>query len=158
MDKAFLIGLIAKFVATIATYPLIRAKVLLMLSGHNGRGEEGGGGSNGGGGRGGRTLKEQTVALKQSLTWNDPCHVRAAATSASSPSSSNSPQQQNGASEMLQLLRDMYQTGGIIRGLYRGCDIQFFHTVLQSALLMMVWERINVTMQRLLLLERKKEG
>jgi hypothetical protein len=32
MSQAFLLGLVAKFVATISTYPLIRAKVILMVS------------------------------------------------------------------------------------------------------------------------------
>jgi len=32
MGEAFCIGLVAKFAATMATYPLIRAKVMLMVA------------------------------------------------------------------------------------------------------------------------------
>jgi hypothetical protein len=35
MGEAFFIGLVAKFAATIATYPLIRAKVMLMVAKRN---------------------------------------------------------------------------------------------------------------------------
>jgi hypothetical protein len=35
MSEAFLVGLFAKFIATVATYPLIRAKVILMVTSEN---------------------------------------------------------------------------------------------------------------------------
>jgi hypothetical protein len=86
MGQAFVVGLLAKFVATISTYPLIRTKIILMVT----------------------TEKS-----------------------------------------MLQCLRGEFQQRGI-RGLYRGCHLQLFHTLLKSALLMMVRERITDTTHQLL--------
>jgi hypothetical protein len=86
MGQAFLVGLLAKFVATISTYPLIRTKIILMVT----------------------TEKS-----------------------------------------MFQCLRGEYQQDGI-RGLYRGCYLQLFHTLLKSALLMMVRERITDATHQLL--------
>jgi hypothetical protein len=87
MLEAFLLGLIAKFVATMATYPLIRAKVLLMVT-----------------------------------------HQRS----------------------MLHCLVQEYRRNGT-RALYQGCQLQLLHTMLKSALLMMVKERITRTTRRLVL-------
>lgn len=86
MPEAFVVGLFAKFVATIATYPLIRAKVILM------------------------------VTSETSLLGS--------------------------------LIRS-YNEGGA-RGLYKGCDWQLFHTVLKSALMMMVREKITVSVHELI--------
>ena len=79
-----LLGIIAKFVATIATYPLIRAKVMLMV-----------------------TTKTKTTT--------------------------SSPTQQ-----FWKCLVDEYNESGVLKGLYRGCQLQLFHTLLKSALLMMI--------------------
>mmetsp|Transcript_28946 Transcript_28946/g.52382 ORF Transcript_28946/g.52382 Transcript_28946/m.52382 type:complete len:314 (+) Transcript_28946:7-948(+) len=86
MPQAFVVGLVAKFVATIATYPLIRTKVLLMVT-------------------------SQTSIIK--------------------------------------CLSKEYREHGV-RGWYRACLLQLFHTLLKSALLMMVRERITVTTRQLL--------
>lgn len=86
MPEAFLLGLFAKFVATIATYPLIRAKVMLMVTSEN---------------------------------------------------------------SMLASLIRSYKDGGA-RGLYKGCDWQLLHTVLKSALMMMIREKIAISTQRLI--------
>jgi hypothetical protein len=86
MMEAFLLGLFAKFCATMATYPLIRAKVMLMVTSRN---------------------------------------------------------------SMLMTLIENYKHGGL-PGWYKGCSVQLLHTVLKSALLMMVKERIAVTTHRLL--------
>ena len=94
MAEAFLLGLVAKFVATIATYPLIRAKVMIMVS--------------------------------------------------SQPSTQLSP-----VTELFNCLSDEYRKHRI-QGLYRGCRLQLFHTLLKSALLMMVRERIALTTDRIL--------
>lgn len=82
--EAFLLGIFSKFVATIATYPLIRAKVMLMVT-------------------------------SQSSMW--------------------------------QCLRETFRKRGV-QGLYEGCDLQLLHTLLKSALLMMVRERISDATQR----------
>ena len=95
MTEAFLLGLLAKFCATMATYPLIRTKVMLMVT-----------------------------------------------------SSNKSSQHKNG---MLQTLCRLYQNDGIRKGWYKGCGVQLLHTVLKSALLMMVKERIAMSTQRMLL-------
>jgi hypothetical protein len=80
MIQAFWLGLLAKFVATMATYPLIRAKVILMVT-------------------------------SETSLWAS-------------------------------LVRSYQQDGGI-RGLYKGCDWQLAHTLLKSALMMMVREGIT---------------
>lgn len=84
LAEAFVLGLFSKFIATVATYPLIRAKVMLMVTSQ---------------------------------------------------------------SSMLQCLRETYKDRGV-RGLYEGCDLQLLHTMLKSALLMMVRERISDAAQR----------
>jgi Mitochondrial carrier protein len=86
MVEAFFVGLLAKFVATMSTYPLIRTKIMLMVTSEK---------------------------------------------------------------SMLQCLGVEYKQNGL-KGLYRGCHVQLFHTLLKSALLMMVRERITDTTHRLL--------
>ncbi len=86
MPEAFIVGLFAKFIATIATYPLIRAKVIMM------------------------------VTSEQSLIGS--------------------------------LVRSYNKEG--VRGLYKGCDWQLLHTVLKSALMMMVREKITVSTHQLI--------
>jgi hypothetical protein len=86
MPEAFLVGLFAKFVATVATYPLIRAKLILMV-----------------------TSETSLIAT----------------------------------------LCKSYREDGV-RGLYKGCNWQLLHTVLKSALMMMVRERISDSSRRLL--------
>jgi hypothetical protein len=84
MPEAFLLGLFSKFVATIATYPLIRAKVMLMVTSQ---------------------------------------------------------------ASMIECLQDAYREKGVA-GLYEGCELQLLHTMLKSALLMMIRERIAETTRR----------
>jgi len=94
MPEAFVLGLFAKFVATIATYPLIRAKVILMVT--------------------------------------------------------------NEKSLLGSLIRS-YNQGGI-KGLYKGCDWQLLHTVLKSALMMMVREKITVSTHQFLVGQSSATG
>lgn len=77
--ESFLLGLLAKLTATLVTYPLIRIKVLLMVTHRN---------------------------------------------------------------SLLGTLIEEYRRGGM-QGLYKGCNLQLTHTILKSALLMMVRERIT---------------
>jgi hypothetical protein len=88
MSQSFVLGLVSKFVATIVTYQLIRAKVILMVTSE---------------------------------------------TSMVSP-----------------LIRSYKDEGGI-KGLYKGCDWQLIHTLLKSALMMMVHESITKQTLRLVL-------
>jgi len=89
LAESFVLGLLAKFVATIITYPLIRAKVLLMVS------------------------------SSSSTTLND----------------------HRGLYQCLMELYRHPKTGGL-KGLYQGCDLQLLHTLLKSALMMMIRERV----------------
>lgn len=88
MREAFMVGMLAKLVATLATYPLIRAKVMLMVL-------------------------------------------------------SNKETAQNSIASLIQCLKDNYNRDGGIQGLYKGCDLQILHTILKTALLMMVREHIH---------------
>ena len=90
--EAFLIGLCSKFLSTIITYPLIRAKVKLMV--HAGDNDS----------------DESSTTL---WAW---------------------------------LCREFQQHGVV--GLYKGCNWQLLHTLLKSALLMMLRERIEGTTRR----------
>jgi Mitochondrial carrier protein len=96
--QAFVLGVIAKFVATLVTYPLIRAKVLLM------------------------------VGTNDEDAGNVP------------PSSSSS---SSAVATLLQCLADDYRHHGIRGGWYRGCSLQLVHTLLKSALLMAIKEKIT---------------
>lgn len=97
MGEAFVIGLVAKFAATIATYPLIRAKVMLMVANK--------------GNSSGHCKDDNT---------------------------------------MIGIFSSMFVKGGVVE-LYKGCSLQLVHTLLKSALLMMVRERITITTRRLIL-------
>lgn len=89
MVEAFAVGLLAKFIATMATYPLIRVKIMLMV----------------------------TSGAKQKSMWD--------------------------------CLGEEYKRYGLM-GWYRGCHLQLIHTMLKSALLMMVREHITETTHRVL--------
>jgi len=117
MWEAFVFGLISKFFATVTTYPLIRAKVLLMVSPPD--------------------------------TFEDDTHE-------SSTNKRNTDKVQNGRKQTQQipaqvgkhprslplLLLYIFRKDGF-RGIYQGCSLQLFHTILKSALLMMVREKIT---------------
>lgn len=87
LREAFITGLVAKLVATIATYPLIRAKVMLMVT--------------------------------------------------------------NQKSLLGSMVRE-YKSNGL-PGLYKGCNLQLAHTILKSALLMMIREKIMAITSNLIL-------
>lgn len=87
MVEAFRIGLLAKLIATVVTYPLIRAKIMLMVS-----------------------KGEGSASLQDGTLWG--------------------------------ILRSIMEHEGIL-GFYKGCKLQLFHTILKSALLMMIRERIS---------------
>ena len=112
VTEAFLVGLVAKFVATILTYPLIRAKILLMLERDDDDDER---------------ENEEDPKRRNRATI-----VR--------PSSSSS-----SIRALLCVLQRMYatQNAGVVHGLYKGCAWQLLHTVLKSALMMTIRERIH---------------
>ncbi|KAL7571558.1 hypothetical protein ACA910_020974 [Epithemia clementina (nom. ined.)] len=107
-SEAFVLGLLAKFIATMATYPLIRAKVMLMVT-------------------------------SSSLS-------RSGSVSSNNHNQSNN--NNNNNNNMLTCLWNEYQTNGVVNGLYRGCHLQLLHTLIKSALLMAVRERIGQSTQR----------
>jgi solute carrier family 25 (peroxisomal adenine nucleotide transporter), member 17 len=90
MYEAFVLGWIAKFISTIATYPLIAAKSKLMAT--------------------------SSTGVSESL---------------------------------IQCLRDDYRDGGVPT-LYRGCTVQLYHTVLKSALMMMLKEKITAVTYKII--------
>jgi len=103
MAEAFLVGLVAKLVATLITYPLIRAKIMLMVN----------------------------PDAAEDIDEDDD-------------------EGTSSSSSLWGCLRQQYQHAGF-RGLYKGCSMQVLHTVLKSALLMMVRERVTRTTHRFLL-------
>lgn len=111
LTESFLLGMLAKFVATVATYPLIQAKVKLMTTTTTSR-------SNIDSGRGSEARPRKTL-------WS--------------------------------CLHHEYETNGMA-GLYRGCDIQLLHTLLKSALLMMLRERIEQTTRRWLVHDKDDDA
>jgi Mitochondrial carrier protein len=111
MSESFALGLVAKLAATIMTYPLIRAKVILMVRSEVADEDLDGQGCSG------------------------------------SPSGSQRGGYQSPT--LLQCLMAEYQNHGLIQGLYRGCDLQLMHSLLKSALLMMIREAISTSLAQL---------
>ena len=165
MWEAFVFGLISKFMATILTYPLIRCKVMLMVSPPDAFEEQ---------------VGEEDDDASEANNMNDTNHDCRADTTHSFDGNSyngnvprdhnqlpqthchqhnNRLQQQkqqqqhekkiesssNKYSKSLpKLLLQIFKTDGI-RGVYKGCSLQLLHTILKSALLMMIREKITIT-------------
>ena len=137
MGEAFFIGLLAKFAATIATYPLIRAKVMLMC---NGKGtsiqrEE--------------SSNEERYNFRRgdtTLNFGGRVYDKNAGSGTETVTSEGTEAGPN----LWGVLCSIYKNEGVL-GLYRGCNLQLIHTLLKSALLMMVRERITVTTRRMIL-------
>jgi len=110
MAESFLIGTIAKIAATLITYPLIRAKVLMMMKVSEDSLEEGKPGARNNVAGGGGT----SAACRSRLST-------------------------------LAVLGGVYRNGGAL-GLYKGLSLQLLHTVLKSAFMMMMRERIGRAM------------
>jgi hypothetical protein len=117
MKESFLFGLISKFVATIITYPLIRAKVMMMVAPASLPSDE-------------SPLEFTTNCTNKEMNHKmESGQIKAA---------NKLPQ------SLLLLLLYIFKKDGV-GGLYRGCSLQLLHTVLKSALLLMVREKISVT-------------
>ena len=167
MSEAFACGMISKFIATMITYPLIRCKVMLMVSTPHhattttttttittpassafSSSKEISNLSTGG--------KERGAVLEKGnnhIICNGRYDVQRGETEEAtiiSSSSSSSPKSSSKAMNkhpnyphsLPLLLLHIYQHDGGIRGMYQGCTLQLLHVVLKSALLMMVRERI----------------
>jgi hypothetical protein len=167
MSEAFACGMISKFIATMITYPLIRCKVMLMVSTpHHAT----------------TTTTTTTITTAASSAFASSKEISNLSTGSNemgavlekgnnqiicngshdvqrgeteeatiiSSSSSSSPKSSSKAMNkhpnyphsLPLLLLHIYQHDGGIRGMYQGCTLQLLHVVLKSALLMMVRERI----------------
>ena len=121
MGEAFVSGLISKFFATIMTYPLIRAKVLLMVS-------------------------------SPDVFEDDDCS-RVGSNGSNGTANSNNEKRTNKYPRSLPLLLiSIFRNDGI-RGMYRGCSVQLLHTIMKSALMLMIRERITSVCHQLFLKE-----
>jgi hypothetical protein len=125
MKESFLFGLISKFVATIITYPLIRAKVMMMVAPESLPSDE-------------SHLESTTNCTNKETNHKiESGQIKAANTLPQS---------------LLLLLLYIFKKDGV-GGLYRGCSLQLLHTVLKSALLLMVREKISVTTRKFFQIE-----
>ena len=126
MWQAFVFGLISKFFATIMTYPLIRAKVMLMVS-------------------------SPDVFDDDDDINGDSHHCSRIRTSSGHTKSNN---EQSGSKKhprsLPLLLVSIFRNDGM-RGLYRGCSVQLLHTIMKSALMLMIRERITAVCHRIFL-------
>ena len=148
MWEAFVFGLISKFMATILTYPLIRCKVMLMVSPPD-------------------AFEEQVGEANNMNDTNHDCNTGTTHSSDGNSYNGNvhrdhdqqpQPHRQhqeqhekkiesssNKYSKSLPiLLLQIFKSDGI-RGVYKGCSLQLLHTILKSALLMMIREKITIT-------------
>ncbi|KAL7438198.1 hypothetical protein ACHAXH_009688 [Discostella pseudostelligera] len=187
MSEAFACGMISKFIATMITYPLIRCKVMLMVSAapnitttastssctsrtstffkgdverihptENGLRvvDEDGCNNDNKICNGTETISEVQrkhsravpVGTKHAMSNN-------ANSSLSSSSSSKGIHKYPYPHSLPLLLLHIHKYDGGIRGWYRGCSLQLLHTVLKSALLMMVRERIAYATHRFFRIE-----
>ena len=151
MWEAFVFGLSSKFVATIITYPLIRCKVMLMVSSpdafeveddddakyttatsleEESRQHRCNDGQNGQDHHKIEQQEQQKQQKQTNRTSSTASITRADGRSTKYPKS------------LPLLLIHIFRRNGV-RGIYKGCSLQLLHTVLKSALLLMVREKIT---------------
>lgn len=142
MTEAFLVGIIAKFAATILTYPLIRVKLLLMLTSRKEQLK--------------KVLQQNSKdQYKSELKINRSVDMEASTTFFSTQAIREDGNELENVSrthenyKMVRVFLDIYKRGGII-GMYKGCGLQLLHTLLKSALAMMIRERITEITHRIL--------
>ncbi len=116
MWEAFVFGLISKFFATIMTYPLIRAKVMLMVSSPD--------------------------VFEDDDCNEDPQRPVDSNGRNGNANSSNETRTKKYPRSLPLLLISIFRNDAI-RGIYRGCSIQLLHTIMKSALMLMIRERIT---------------
>mmetsp|Transcript_28262 Transcript_28262/g.60225 ORF Transcript_28262/g.60225 Transcript_28262/m.60225 type:complete len:561 (-) Transcript_28262:96-1778(-) len=144
MWEAFLFGIISKFFATIVTYPLIRCKVMLMVSPPETFHE-----SNKSASSNGNVGDEEKDYCCNGTVTNGPHSTMQKQQAQTSQSPTLSPPLTNKKypRSLPLLLVHIFRKDGI-RGIYKGCSLQLLHTVLKSALLMMVREKITFVSHR----------
>lgn len=123
MSQSFLFGLVSKFVATVMTYPLIRAKVIMMVDTHSRNSNDV------------QEDDERNDISKKKGAHNDEEKAPSTSRRTTIPNS------------LLLLLMYIYKKDGVA-GLYKGLSLQLLHTALKSALLLMVREKITVATRR----------
>ena len=106
-------------IAQIMTYPLIRAKVLLMVS-------------------------------SPDVFEDDNCSRVGSNGSNGFANSSNEKRTNKYPRSLPLLLVSIFKNDGI-RGMYRGCSVQLLHTIMKSALMLMIRERITSVCHQLFL-------
>uniref|UniRef100_A0A7S4ENG2 Uncharacterized protein n=1 Tax=Pseudo-nitzschia australis TaxID=44445 RepID=A0A7S4ENG2_9STRA len=131
VSEAFVLGLVSKFIATIVTYPLIRAKVLMMVRGDDEEEEDDDDDS--------RTENDENNNTNNNYNNNDTTTTTTKMRMRRSASSSS----------LVSVLQESYQRDGGVKGLYKGCDWQLIHTLLKSALMMAIREQITGTSRAL---------
>lgn len=136
MWEAFAFGLVSKFAATVATYPLIRCKVMLMVSSPAAFGEEEA--KKDGGDNGGVTSGIEGGAGDASRRCTD---------ASSPPTTTMTTRGGKYPRSLLPLMLHIFRKDGV-RGIYKGCSLQLLHTILKSAMLMMVREKITFASHR----------
>ena len=117
MWESFTFGLVSKFAATITTYPLIRAKVMMMVAPMF------------------DIIPNTESSQKPTASNNNNISVDEA-------KSDYLKEWNEHPQSLILLLVSIFRKDGI-RGLYRGCSLQLLHTVLKSAMLLMVREKIT---------------
>lgn len=116
MWEAFIFGLISKFFATVMTYPLIRAKVMLMVASPD--------------------VFEDDVC-------KDDSHRQVGRNGSNGNANSNDERRTKKYPRSLPLLLiSIFRNDGM-RGIYHGCSVQLLHTIMKSALMLMIRERIT---------------
>ena len=123
MWESFTFGLVSKFAATITTYPLIRAKVMMMVA-------------------------PMTNVIPDAASSHKP-------TADINKDTSDYDTKSEKSNSLIVLLLCICKKDGI-RGLYRGCSLQLLHTVLKSALLLMVREHITFATHKHFQIDGKK--
>ena len=147
MWEAFVFGLLSKFMATIITYPLIRCKVMLMVSSPDAFDvdddakctnttslEEESRRHSCNNGQNGQANHHKIEQQKQQK------HTKRASSTASITRTDG--RSTKYPKSLPLLLIHIFRRDGV-RGIYKGCSLQLLHTVLKSALLLMVREKIT---------------
>ncbi len=175
MPEAFACGVTSKFIATMITYPLIRCKVMLMVSpSHSATrtarsspafstetstvstdGEDGGGTVPESAHEGDEERSRKLICSgSDNAQGGDDRHEGTRINLSSSSSSSAKLMTKYPHPHSLPLLLlHIYKHEGGLRGIYRGCSVQLLHAVLKSAFLMMVRERITYASHRFFRIE-----
>mmetsp|Transcript_6220 Transcript_6220/g.15625 ORF Transcript_6220/g.15625 Transcript_6220/m.15625 type:complete len:625 (+) Transcript_6220:194-2068(+) len=164
MVESFMVGLVSKIVATIITYPLIRAKVMMMTSSssssstsptitatdysnNNNTSTDAGSSSNY---NNSAAKKTKSLTLWMALLK---CYYE----NSDDNDNNKNDNKKNGNSGDDESV-DRHDTAAVVgdwRGLYKGCNYQILHTACKAALMMCVRERISHEIHHILTLSER---